>query len=107
MAGTLPAVAASRGLVPVAVALCAGNAAYAFLLNPTSAQLADALDARALRCYSAVYSISNFSYSLGMIGGSAVAFTLLARFSFLDVMLLVAVALLLGAALIVVAGIRR
>lgn len=107
MAATLPTVAASSGLLATGFALCAGNVAYAFLLNPTSAQLADAVDARAMRCYSTVYSISNFAYSLGMIGGSAAAFTLLARMSFFEVMLCVGVALTLGAALIAVAGRRR
>jgi MFS transporter, DHA1 family, solute carrier family 18 (vesicular amine transporter), member 1/2 len=107
MAVTLPAVAASSGLVAVGFTLCAGNVAYAFLLNPTSAQLADALDARALRCYSTVYSISNFAYSFGMIGGSAAAYTLLARLSFFHVMLAVGVALLFGAALIAFASQRR
>jgi MFS transporter, DHA1 family, solute carrier family 18 (vesicular amine transporter), member 1/2 len=107
MAATLPVVAASGGLVAVATMLCLGNVAYAFLLNPTSAQLADALDARALRCYATVYSISNFAYSFGMIGGSAAAYTLLARLSFFDVMLCVGVALLLGAALIAFANARR
>ena len=42
-----------------------------------------------------------------MIGGSAAAFTLLARLSFFDVMLCVSVALLFGAGLIAVAGVRR
>ncbi len=107
MAVTLPIVAASSGLVAVAFTLCLGNVAYAFLLNPTSAQLADVLDARGLRCYATVYSVSNFAYSLGMIGGSAAAYTLLARLSFFDVMLCVGVALLLGAALIAFANARR
>ena len=52
MAAALPTVAASTGLIATVLALCAGNVAYAFLLNPTSAQLADALDAHAVRSYS-------------------------------------------------------
>jgi DHA1 family solute carrier family 18 vesicular amine transporter 1/2 len=96
MAVLFPVVAVMRGLIVSGVVLCLVNVAYALLLNPTSAQLAEGIDARGLRCYSVVYSISNLAYSFGLIAGTLSATALLATLPFLAVMLAVGAVLALS-----------
>ena len=51
-------------------ALCLVSIAFAFSLNPTSAELGNAVDRRGLSCYAAVYAVYNIAYSIGMIATS-------------------------------------
>ena len=65
------------GLVPdpilAAVALCLLNVSFAFTLNPTSAELGNAVDRLGLSCYAAVYAVYNIAYSIGMMATDTLA----------------------------------
>jgi MFS transporter, DHA1 family, solute carrier family 18 (vesicular amine transporter), member 1/2 len=73
LAATLPGVSVFRRAGLAAVALCVVNVSFAFLLNPASAELANAVDRAGMTCYSTVYAIYNIAYSLGMIAASGKA----------------------------------
>src|SRR6202008_368996 len=73
MSLTLPLLALTQGVVLTAVALSLVAIAYAFLLNPTSAELGNAVDRRGLNCYSAVYAIYNIAYAVGQMAASGFA----------------------------------
>jgi len=100
MAVTLPLVALLDTLWSNGVALCFVSVAYALLLNPTSAELGDAVERRGAHCYSAVYAVFNIAYSIGSIGSSALAATLLAHTSLLLVLLAVSGLLILAIPLV-------
>ena len=51
MALTLPLLSVFHGIVGIAVGLCLVSVCYAFMLNPTSAELGNAVDRRGLTCY--------------------------------------------------------
>ncbi len=68
MAAALPLLAYSNGLVMAGICLCLVNISYAFVLNPTSAELGNAVDRKGLNCYAAAYAVYNIAYSLGMMG---------------------------------------
>ena len=51
------------------------SAAFAFTLNPASAELGNAVDRRGLSCYAAVYAVYNIAYSVGMMATNALAGT--------------------------------
>ena len=53
--------------------LCLVSMSFAFMLNPTSAELGNAVDRRGLKCYTAVYAVYNIAYSVGMMASNAVA----------------------------------
>jgi DHA1 family solute carrier family 18 vesicular amine transporter 1/2 len=61
------------GLVQVGIGICMLSAAFAFTLNPTSAELGNAVDRRGLSCYAAVYAVYNIAYSIGMMATNALA----------------------------------
>lgn len=87
MAATLPLLALSNSLVLAGLCLCLVNVSYAFVLNPTSAELGNAVDRRGLNCYAAVYAVYNITYSLGMMGSDFFASTTAERLSFLQILL--------------------
>ncbi len=87
MAVTLPPIALLSSLWANAIALSLASVAYALLLNPTSASLGDAVERRGVGGYAAVYAVANIAYSLGTIGTSTLATTLLAHMNFLFVLL--------------------
>lgn len=66
MALLLPALSLVNGAFATGVVLCFVSVAFAFTLNPTSAELANAVDRRGLSCYAAVYAVYNIAYSIGM-----------------------------------------
>jgi MFS family permease len=96
MAIALPPIALLGALWSCGLALCCVSVAYALLLNPTSAELGDAVERRGGSCYSAVYAVFNIAYAFGTIGSAALATTLLERTSLLIVLLTVSGILLLA-----------
>jgi DHA1 family solute carrier family 18 vesicular amine transporter 1/2 len=96
MAATLPLLAVFRGVVLVCIALCLVNIAFAFMLNPASAELANAVDRAGESCYSAVYGVYNICYSIGMLGTAALASTAAHWLSFWGVLLSASAILLLS-----------
>jgi hypothetical protein len=79
----------------VAGVLCLLSIAFAILLNPASAELGDAVEARGLTCYGTVYSIYNIAYGIGMMGASSLATALSGHLGFVSIMLCASVMLLL------------
>ena len=73
MALSLLLLGALSGAVQVGIGMCLLSAAFAFTLNPTSAELGNAVDRRGLSCYAAVYAVYNIAYSIGMMATNAVA----------------------------------
>ena len=82
-------------MVPVGVGLCALSVAFAFALNPTSAELGNAVDRRGLSCYAAVYAVYNIAYSIGMIATNSLAIAAAAWLSLGQILMGAGVALLL------------
>ncbi|MGH7044893.1 MAG: MFS transporter [Stellaceae bacterium] len=94
MAVALPFLSFYRGAVAAALGICAVSVCYAFMLNPTSAELGDAVDRRGLSCYAAVYAIYNIAYAAGQMAASGFASTAAARLGFTQVLLIVSGALI-------------
>ncbi|HEY9867986.1 MAG TPA: MFS transporter, partial [Candidatus Obscuribacterales bacterium] len=89
MAVALPMLALAHGVWMAGLALCLVSMAYAFTLNPASAELGNAVDRRGLDCYAAVYAIYNIAYSLGMLSIDAFAATIANRLPFVQALLIV------------------
>lgn len=87
LAATLPLVAFCHGPWLLGGALTLVSVAWAFLLNPASAELGNAVDRRRLTCYAPVYAIFNIAYSIGMVGIDVFAAELGARLTFLQALL--------------------
>jgi MFS family permease len=94
MAIALPLVALSQTFALILLVICLANVAYALLLNPTSAALGEAVEARGEHCYSLVYAVYNIAYSLGTIGVSTLVASLLPHSNVLVVLLVVSGVLL-------------
>lgn len=73
MAAGIGALAVLDGVAPVGIGICLISVAYAFMLNPTSAELANAVDNLGLSGYAPAYAVYNITYSLGMIATTAFA----------------------------------
>lgn len=65
---SMPLLAFTPNIPLAAVVLCLVTVGYAFTINPTSAELGDAVDRRGSKSYAIAYGIYNLAYSLGMIG---------------------------------------
>lgn len=63
----MPLLALSPNLILASIVLCGVSIAYAFTLNPTSAELGNAVDRRGSTSYAIAYAVYNLAYSLGMI----------------------------------------
>ena len=96
MAISLPLLAVFRSILWTGVILCVVSMAYAFVLNPTSAELGNAVDRKGMNCYSAVYAVYNIAYSLGMIGSDFFAATFAEHLQFIQSLQIMSVILLLG-----------
>lgn len=94
MAIALPIVALVQTFVAILLVICAANIAYALLLNPTSAALGEAVEARGEHCYSLVYAVYNIAYSLGTIGVATLVASVLPHSSIFIVLLVVSGVLL-------------
>jgi DHA1 family solute carrier family 18 vesicular amine transporter 1/2 len=97
----LPLLAMASDVWTTGAVLCGVSIAYAFTLNPTSAELANAIDRKGLDCYALAYAIYNLAYSAGMIGSdslitlSAHHLTLLQTLSIGSVLCLICIPLFL------------
>ena len=67
----LPLLALSPNIFAATVVLCLITVSYAFTINPTSAELGDAVDRRGSSSYAIAYAVYNLAYSLGMIAVDA------------------------------------
>jgi MFS family permease len=97
MAVILPFLALFRTAIPAGITLSLVNVAFAFMLNPASAELGDAVDRSGLSCYSAVYAVYNIFYSIGMLGAATLASSVARQLGFTGVLFSVGVVLLLSA----------
>jgi hypothetical protein len=104
MAATVPFLALVRGAILVGITLCLINVAYAFMLNPASAELGNVVDRSGMSCYSAVYAVYNISYSIGMLGTAALASTAARLLNFPGALLCASAVLLLSVPLLIKAG---
>ncbi len=64
----LPMLAVTPNLFLAGAVLWLITVSYAFTINPTSAELGDAVDRRGSSSYSVAYAVYNLAYALGMIG---------------------------------------
>lgn len=94
MALTLPLLGLLPGIVLTGFGLCLVSMSFAFMLNPTSAELGNAVDRRGLSCYTAVYAVYNIAYAVGMMASNVVA-SATGRLPFNQTLLCVALLLLL------------
>jgi MFS family permease len=67
----MPLLALTPNLILATMVLCLITVGYAFTMNPTSAELGDAVDRRGSTSYAIAYAVYNLSYSLGMIAVDA------------------------------------
>ena len=95
MAGTLPLLAAFTHPVLVCAAIALVYVSFAFMLNPASAELGNAVDRAGMSCYSAAYAVYNIVYSVGMLATAAIASTAARLLGFLGVLLCISAVLLL------------
>jgi MFS family permease len=95
MAASLPLLSLFRGAIGAGIGLSVVSVCYAFMLNPTSAELGDAVDRRGMTCYAAVYAIYNVAYAVGQMAASSFASVASARLDFSQVLLCVSAALVL------------
>jgi MFS transporter, DHA1 family, solute carrier family 18 (vesicular amine transporter), member 1/2 len=94
MAIALPFLSLCRGAIPAAIGLCVVSVCYAFMLNPTSAELGNAVDRRGLTCYAAVYAIYNIAYAVGQMVAGGFASAASPSLSFFHVLLCVSAAMI-------------
>jgi MFS family permease len=95
MAISLPALGQMSGALQTGIALCILSAAFAFTLNPTSAELGNAVDRRGMSCYAAVYAVYNIAYSVGMMATNTLATAAAAWLSYAQILTTAGVALLI------------
>jgi MFS transporter, DHA1 family, solute carrier family 18 (vesicular amine transporter), member 1/2 len=100
MAMTLPLLGLLPGIVLTGFGLCLVSMSFAFMLNPTSAELGNAVDRRGLSCYTAVYAVYNIAYSVGMMASNTVA-TAAGHLQFYQTLLCVSAVLILSLPLLI------
>jgi len=100
MAISLPLLGLFPGVVLTGFGLCLVSMSFAFMLNPTSAELGNAVDRRGLSCYTAVYAVYNIAYSIGMMASNAVA-TAAGHLEFYQTLLCVSAVLILSLPLLI------
>jgi DHA1 family solute carrier family 18 vesicular amine transporter 1/2 len=96
MAATLPLLAIFKGVILVGIVLSLVNVAYAFMLNPASAELGNVVDRSGMSCYSTVYAVYNIFYSVGMLATAALASAAAQLLNFWGVLLCASAILLLS-----------
>ncbi|MGH7059059.1 MAG: MFS transporter [Stellaceae bacterium] len=93
MAVSLPFLSLYQGAVAAAIGLCVVSVCYAFMLNPTSAELGNAVDRRGMSCYAAVYAVYNIAYAVGQMAASSFASAASGHLSFFQTLLCISAAL--------------
>jgi DHA1 family solute carrier family 18 vesicular amine transporter 1/2 len=96
MAATLPLLALFKGIILAGITLCLVNLSFAFMLNPASAELANAVDRSGMSSYAAVYAVYNIFYSIGMLSTAALASAAARLLNFWGVLLCASAILLLS-----------
>jgi multidrug resistance protein len=96
MAISLPLLAVFPSTLATGAMLCLISMSYAFVLNPTSAELGNAVDRRGMNCYSAVYAVYNIAYSIGMMSSDVFAAVLSERLGLLQSLGIMSAVLVLG-----------
>ena len=104
MACSLAAISQLNGTLAIGCGLCTLSAAFAFTLNPASAELGNAVDRRGLTCYAAVYAVYNIAYSVGMMATNGLAGAAAGWASAPQILLGASMALLVGIPLLLVKG---
>jgi MFS family permease len=94
MAAALPLLSLYEGAVAATAGLCLVSISYAFMLNPTSAELGNAVDRMGMSCYAAVYAVYNIAYAIGQMASSSFASAASQRLSFSATLLCVSAALI-------------
>ena len=94
MAVSLVLIGLAPNAILAAVGLCLLSASFAFTLNPTSAELGNAVDRLGLSCYAAVYAVYNIAYSVGMMATDTLATLASEELGFLGTLLCAAMGLL-------------
>jgi MFS family permease len=97
---SLPLLGVVQGSVATGAAVCVISLCYAFMLDPTTAELGNAVDRRSMACYSAVYAVFNVTYAIGMMAADAASSAAAAHLSLAQVLLCVSAALVVAAPLI-------
>jgi MFS family permease len=100
MAVSLPLLGLLPGAVGLAGGACLVSIAYAFMINPTSAELANAVDRHRSGSYAAAYAVYNVAYAIGMMATNAIATTAAPVLGFGETLLSVGVALVLAVPLL-------
>jgi DHA1 family solute carrier family 18 vesicular amine transporter 1/2 len=95
MALSLGALGHLHGVLRTGIGLCILSAAFAFTLNPTSAELGNAVDRRGMSCYAAVYAVYNIAYSVGMMATNALATAAAAWLGYTQILTAAGIALLI------------
>jgi multidrug resistance protein len=94
MAASLPLVALPRSVFWAGAALTLTSILYAFALNPTFSELAEAVERRGTGGYASVYAVYNLAYAVGMIGSTVLAGVLTSHLSFWTALLLTSLIML-------------
>jgi DHA1 family solute carrier family 18 vesicular amine transporter 1/2 len=93
MAITLPLLDLFPGIALTAIGLCLVNVAFAFTMNPTAAEMANAVDRRGMSCYSTVSAVSSVAYSIGMMASTTLTFVTALRLNFFEILVCVSLGL--------------
>jgi MFS transporter, DHA1 family, solute carrier family 18 (vesicular amine transporter), member 1/2 len=86
MAATLPLLGLTVDPLMSGLIMAGFSVAYALTLNPTSAELGNAVDRRGLTCYAAAYAVYNIAYAVGMMGSNAISAVVGDKLSFLQML---------------------
>ena len=93
----LPLLGIVHGSIAIVLVLCIVCICYAFMLDPTSAELANAADRQGTTCYTVVYAVYNVAYSVGMLASNAATAAAVSRLSYSHILLSVSAVLFLAA----------
>jgi MFS transporter, DHA1 family, solute carrier family 18 (vesicular amine transporter), member 1/2 len=80
LALSIPLLGVSTNIYAIGAVISVVQIAFAILINPQSAEMGDAVEARGLHSYCAVYSVYNITYTLGTIGMALLASAILPYF---------------------------
>ena len=97
MAIALPLVGVVHGIIAAAAAVSVVSLCYAFMLDPTTAELGNAVDRRRMSCYAPVYAVFNVAYAVGMVAADVAATPAAAWLGFIPVLLCASAVLIFAA----------
>jgi len=94
MAISLPLLDVLPNIILIGFGLCLINIAFAFTMNPTAAEMANAVERRGMSCYAATSAVSSIAYSAGMMASNAMTFISASKLKFVEILLCVSAGLL-------------